>query len=192
MSLRDFWQRDKARRLLTVALLTALPLAATAASSKTYQVPTTLEERQALARAAEAGEPDALYLVGALGIEGKVQGLSREEGLAALFQAADAGHTDANYLLGIIYVTGQGQPRDPAAAARYLQVAASAGHGAAQAALGQAYLSGNGVPQDLTQARQWLEQAAAQGHREPRRASDQRRPGSSGYSARRRIPAHRG
>ena len=169
MLLRDFCRRNQIHhRLLAVALVAALPLAATAANSKSYVVPATPEERQALARAAEAGEPDALYLVGALGIEGKVQGVSRAQGLSALSRAADAGHAEANYLLGVIYATGQGQPRDPQAAARHLQVAANAGHADAQAALGQAYLAGQGVPQDAAQAKHWLEQAAAQGDSEAR------------------------
>jgi hypothetical protein len=75
-------------------------------------------------KAADKGEPNALYLLGSLYRDG--QGVERDiiRALALLRKAADQKHHWAQYNLGLMYFKGEGIPPDYAEAYYWLGIAA--------------------------------------------------------------------
>lgn len=112
---------------------------------------------------AEAGDPQAMFLLSQLYERG--QGVPRDEqqALSWLRAAAEAGYAPACHNLGDRYLNGDGVPRDPARAASWWRQAAVRGLPVAQYNLGTLYYRGLGVPADPAQAAWWYREAARQG-----------------------------
>lgn len=119
-----------------------------------------------LETAAEAGHPDAQFLLGLAYRSG--EGVARDDEKAfQLFQeAATQDHNDAAFLIGLSFLRGRGADEDREAAGRWFKRAAETGHAGAQYHLGVAYLTGSGVPKDAGKALPWLAAAAQTGHAE--------------------------
>lgn len=113
---------------------------------------------------AEAGDPLAQNLLGAMHKRGV--GVTRNAAEAARWyrQAADGGLPLARNNLGTLYGEGAGVPKDPAEAVRLFRQAADAGLPIGQFNLGWMYHLGRGVPKDEAEALQWYRKAAAQGY----------------------------
>lgn len=133
-------------------------------------------EREAAAAiivdAAERGDPDAQYLVGAGDL--LLPAGERDDTRAArwLARAAVQGHARAQYALARAYIAGTGVARDPAWANLWLARAARRDHAPAQHALALRQLAGEGGPADRAEAYRWLVIASRAGHVESERYRD--------------------
>ncbi len=76
-------------------------------------------------RAAEQGDADAQFILGALYAEGQV--LPQMNGLAVHWycKAAEQGHVRAQYNLGLMYGDGRGVPQDYVQAHKWINLAAA-------------------------------------------------------------------
>lgn len=119
-----------------------------------------------LRQAAQSGDPEAQYSLGAsyiLGNDGVRQDAS--EGASWLHRAANQGHRGAQYNLGVLYAQGHyGVLRNASEGASWYRRAADQGHPLAQHNLANMYRAGEGVPQDYEEAIRWYRSAAEQGH----------------------------
>jgi uncharacterized protein len=108
---------------------------------------------------AEAGDPNAQYLLGNLYADGK--GVARDD--AAAFKwfrlAADQGNAAAQYNVAVSYAAGVGVPKSDVEAARWFRRAAEQGMPVAQLNLGLMHAAGNGVAKDNVEALKWFEVA---------------------------------
>lgn len=113
---------------------------------------------------AEAGVPEAIFLVGTAYDEGL--GVPADPAHAAVWfrRAADRSHVLAQHNLGNAYADGRGLARDDAAAIHWWRKAADAGDTVPQFRVGQMYEQGRGTGKNLTTARRWYQRAAARGH----------------------------
>lgn len=116
----------------------------------------------ALEQAAAAGDPDALYLLGARELDA-VDGGNVEKAAQMLLKAAYQNHAPAQFTVGQLYDTGRGFPKDSAAARRWHERAAKAGHAQAMHTLAVMFAKGEGGRKDLTEASLWFERAARRG-----------------------------
>ena len=112
---------------------------------------------------AEAGNAEALYVLGRLRLEGK--GVKKNEQRAAqLFsQAAEKGDISAQNAWATALARGQGTRRNYTEAARWFRKAAEQGLAEAQYNLGYLYAHGRGVKKDENAALDWYGRAANQG-----------------------------
>ena len=132
-----------------------------------------------LAPLADAGEPDAQYMLGQMYRWGTGVPPDARESLRWYEAAADAGHAMAAWELAHIYRVGgntapshmEELPKDAekskayyAAAARRFTAAAHQGDAAAMAMLGFLQMWGDGVAQDAHEAERWLTRAIDAGH----------------------------
>lgn len=120
--------------------------------------------------AAEAGDPQAKFLLSELYAHGKGVAQDQAVALSWLTEAAEGGYAPACYNLGDRYLNGLGVVADPAKAAFWWRRAAVQGLMLAQYNLGTLYYRGLGLPADPVQAAWWYRQAAAQGSRPARDA----------------------
>jgi len=120
--------------------------------------------RDALERAAVAGEAEAQYRLGLLYWEG-AEGMTPDPVRAVELWTAAARkmHAGAIFALGNAVAAGRGVPRHPGRAAALWRHAADAGHPGAMTALAKAYVAGDGVPADAAEAVRWFQRAAARG-----------------------------
>lgn len=130
-----------------------------------------VEALEMLLEAAEAGNPEAEFILGYLCDAGL--GVLPDMEMAAGYysRAAEKGHRGAQNNLGNCYFLGQGMPQDFSLAMTWYMKAAHQGLADAQVSL--AYLLSNRIGVDLhsrdsqqleTDAFNWISQAAAQGH----------------------------
>lgn len=119
---------------------------------------------------AQAGNPEAEYMLGEMAANG--QGAVRSYALAIDWYqlVASGGYQPAYLSLGLLYLHSGGTEDDatwvePARlrAAAYLKIAADAGDKTGQYVLGPLYMTGNGVPKDSALARQYTLEAAKRG-----------------------------
>ena len=114
-----------------------------------------------MAKAAAAGLPTALYLLGVM-TEFAV-GIERDLAAAAQLyrQAAEKGVRSGQARWGLALMEGRGVARDPTAGESWPRRAANAGDGEAAALVGDLYAKGGDLPPNYAEAAIWYERAAA-------------------------------
>ena len=114
--------------------------------------------------AAEAGDAEAQFNLGASYEFG--MGVARDQNKAAKWYrlAAEQGHADAQYELGQRHLKGRGVLQNYKEAVKWYQLAAEQGVKYAHTSLGVMYANGQGVPQDNTLAHMWFNIGGANGH----------------------------
>jgi len=144
--------------LLLLALFVIVP-------SRAQQQPNaaTLAE---LNERADAGDPEALFLLGSLYETGQAGRADAAKAAQYYRRAADLGLPHAQFNLGNMYASGHGVAADPFESVMWLRRAADAGLPEAQFNLAVAYEQGHGVRADLGTARRWYERAADQNYPE--------------------------
>ncbi|NBV21389.1 MAG: hypothetical protein EBS05_05635 [Proteobacteria bacterium] len=115
-------------------------------------------------RAAEQGEPWAMFNVGSFYYNGRGVPANLAEAAKWFARAAQAGEPNAQSQLGLLYAKGTGVGQDYAAAASWFRAAAEQGQRDAQHNLALLHRSGLGVPVDFAEAFQWWSLATAAGH----------------------------
>lgn len=118
----------------------------------------------AVAARAEAGDLEAVFLMGTAYDEGLGRNEDAAEAARWFRRAADQGHALAQHNLGNAYAAGRGVPASDVEAVRWWRLAAAAGDAVPQLRLGAAYEAGRGVAADRAEARRWYEEAARRGH----------------------------
>lgn len=110
--------------------------------------------------AANAGDPEAQYQLGVLGLVGKLGNTGRRKCLPLLQAAADQRHAGACLVLGTLFQHGALVPRDHYRAAVWLRRAADLGRTEAQYNLGLLLLRSH-AQADAVEGLKWLILAAA-------------------------------
>ncbi|WP_176085948.1 CHAT domain-containing protein [Martelella sp. HB161492] len=118
---------------------------------------------QELAPLAEAGEPDAQFVLGALNYNGSGVPKDMTRAESWFLKAAEQGHAPAQFALGVLYRDASSGRQDLARAAYWYRMAAEQGHMQAQSTLGYLYQNGFGVPKNIAEAMRWYLLAAEQG-----------------------------
>ena len=113
-----------------------------------------------LSRAAEQGNPQAMYVLGKLNLEAG----NHPAALRWFQRTAELGNPFAQYQLGKLLLTSGEKQSDMESAIRWLTESAEHGNKFAQYALGKLYLLGKDVTQDRDAAARWFTLAAAQGN----------------------------
>ena len=115
-------------------------------------------------RLADAGVPEAVFLIGTAYDEGL--GVPADPGVAAAWfhRAADAGHLLAQHNLGNAYADGRGVAKIDAMAVYWWRKAAESGDAIPQARLAQMYEQGRGVARDRAEAIRWYRRSAERGN----------------------------
>jgi uncharacterized protein len=114
-----------------------------------------------LRRAAEQGNAEAQFWLGAAYEQGRIGTTDYREAFRWLKKAAEQGHPDAQVSLAQMYEDGEFVSQDYALAAKWYRNAAEhvpdlGGAGVARNSLGLLYLSGLGVPQNYVLAYMWF------------------------------------
>lgn len=129
-----------------------------------------------LRKAAEARQPNALYVMGrflqnqqetdvaALAGKANTEQPQEDKALEYFLQAADAGHLEAIRMVTMALQRGRGMEADPARAFRQLLKAAETEDAEALGLLGQAYQMGLGVEANLVEAFNNYRKAAEKGN----------------------------
>ncbi|MFQ5347209.1 MAG: tetratricopeptide repeat protein [Rhodothalassiaceae bacterium] len=117
------------------------------------------ENREALRRAAEAGDGAAALALGTALLAGESDA-EWAEGIAWLEKAAKQG-APVYLIIADSYAHGVGVAPDPARAADWYRIGAETGDPLAQYEIGRRYLAGDGVAPDPVQAIFYLELAVA-------------------------------
>ncbi len=107
--------------------------------------------------AAEAGDPQAQYIVGVILGHGYTGKPDPEAGASWLQQAAEQGLVQAQMELARMYRTGDGVAEDQAEMVKWYRRAAEQGDVGAQLFVADAYAYGHGVEPDLVEAYVWYE-----------------------------------
>ena len=113
-------------------------------------------------KAAEQGDPECEYNLGACYVNG--QGVAKDEAEAVKWysKAAEQNHAGAQYNLGVRYHNGEGVAKDDEEALKWTRKAAEQNHAGAQFNLGLCYANGQGVAKDEAEAVKWYRKAAEQ------------------------------
>lgn len=119
---------------------------------------------------AEAGVPEALFLMGSAHAEGLGVPVDPEEAVRWYRRAAAHGHVLAQHNLGNAYVSGTGVPPSDSLAMVWWRKAAVQGDAIPSFRLGTMYEEGRGVAPDPVEALRWYRQSAARGYEPARRA----------------------
>ena len=115
-----------------------------------------------LLRAAEAGLPSAIYLMGVLAEHGVA--VTRDPTAATRYrQAAEKGHRAAQVRWGLALIEGRGVEQDLVAGEIWLRRAALAGDSEAAVAVGNLYVQNAPMPPNYTEAANWYRRAAEAG-----------------------------
>lgn len=124
------------------------------------EVPSTVTQK-ALADAAAAGDPQALFEIAARYTEGR-NGVGQDQKEAARWyqMASDRGFAPAEYRLGSLYEKGNGVERDIGKAMTLYQKAANAGNASSMHNLAVLYASGASGTADYKAAVNWFTKAA--------------------------------
>lgn len=119
--------------------------------------------RDTFTRAASAGNPQAMVLLGSMYVQGLGGPKSDSEAVHWFQQAADLGYVRGMYNLGVMYESGRGVLASGGnlakAAQWYAKAADLPGGKDAAFRLGLMYENGNGVPRNLNEARRLYAQA---------------------------------
>ncbi len=115
-------------------------------------------------RAAEAGEPWAMFNMGWFHYSGRGVRVNHAEAAQWFSRGAQAGDAKSQTQLGLLHAKGEGVAQDYTAAASWFRAAAEQGQPDAQHNLALLHRSGLGVPVDFAEAFQWWSLAAAAGH----------------------------
>ena len=107
--------------------------------------------------AAQAGEPQAQYIVGVMRLNGMVGEPDAAAAADWIRRAAEQGHIEAQVELARMYHEGDGVARDEAEMVRWYRAAAEQGHVGAQLFVADAYAYGYGVEPNRIQAYMWYE-----------------------------------
>lgn len=120
--------------------------------------------REAFQRAADGGNPSALFQLGWLASGG--HGQPADASLAAAYyqRASDAGVAEAAYNLGALYALGRGVVRDPARALECYRRAAQLGDPDGNLKVGTMLALGEAGPEDLAEAERVLRASAEKQH----------------------------
>jgi len=114
--------------------------------------------------AAEAGDAEAQFNLGASYEFGLGVPQDYKEAVKWYRLAADQGHADAQFNLGYMYDRGYGVLQDYKEAVNWYRLAAEQGVKYAHTSLGLMYANGNGVLQDDTMGHMWYNIASANGY----------------------------
>ncbi len=138
------------------------PSAGPAPASRSVAPSAPADPLEALRRAAQDGDTEAQFELGARHAAGDGVALDWVQAASWFRKAAGAGMGRAQHNLGVLYERGRGVEADQREAVRWYERAAAQGFAASQYNLGAAYARGiDGAP-DLAQAIAWLERAAEQ------------------------------
>jgi hypothetical protein len=118
----------------------------------------------ALLKAADEGDPEAMYTLAGCYEDGEEVEQDAEKAAAWYEEAAKAGHRDAMYTIATLYERGEGVDQDYEKAAEWYEKAAEAGDAVAMRTIGLFYAVGKGVQQDKQLAVQWLKKSADAGY----------------------------
>ena len=115
-------------------------------------------------KAADAGNAQAMVLLGAMYSQGLGGAANEVEAVRMFRKAADLGYARGTYNLGLMYEAGRGvspAPDNEAKAAVLYKKATGQRGGSGDAAfrLGLLYEQGRGVPRDLAKARQYYDES---------------------------------
>ena len=126
-----------------------------------------------LGKAAEAGLPTALYLLGVINEHGL--GVACDRTAAAHFYrcAAEKGNRPGQLRWGLALMHGHGVPANPCAGESWLRRAALAGDSEAAALVGDLYAKDSTLPPNYAEAASWFRRAAEAGHKGAARALGQ-------------------
>jgi TPR repeat protein len=103
-----------------------------------------------LKKAADLGDPSALFMIGSLHVAGAVTGKADyAAGLPFIEGAAKAGHVDALFMAGTLYKEGMGTKADARKAFDYQRQAAERGHSLAAMVAFDMINEGQGTKKDL-------------------------------------------
>jgi TPR repeat protein len=118
------------------------------------------EEISYLARAAEAGLPEALYLLGVINEHGL--GVASDKAAAAKFyrSAAEKGHRSGEVRFGLALIHGVGVNANPFEGESWLRRAALGGDPEAAFLIGDLYAKGGTLPPNYVEAAKWFRRAA--------------------------------
>lgn len=144
---------------ITVAFTALLSVTPAAVQAKNW----TNEPLMTVQKAAEQGDADAQFKLGAMYYQGRGVPQDYSKAVHWYKKAAALGQVDAQYELGTIYDLAQIVPQDYKQAVYWYKKAAEQGDADAQSNLGIMYRQGLGVPQDYSQALRWYKKAAEQG-----------------------------
>lgn len=122
-----------------------------------------------LAKAAEAGLPQAQFQLGLCFSTGTGVEKDLHAAVVCYRQSAKQGYAEAQNSLAVCYANGQGVPQDEAEAVVWFWKAAQQNNPRAQYNLGRRYAAGLGVAKNDETAIALLRKAADQGHAEARR-----------------------
>jgi hypothetical protein len=118
-------------------------------------------------RAAEAGEPTAMFNLGTMLRDGRGVAKNEAEAVTWFRRAAEAGNADAMYNLGIRLADGRGVAQNEAEAVAWYRRAAETGDAAAMAYLGFMLANGRGVAKNEVEAVSLFRRAAEAGNAMP-------------------------
>ncbi len=117
------------------------------------QSPATEAKWRQLVAAAEAGNPDAQFVLAQAYERGDGVGQSYDKAFPWYTKAANAGHVPAQFFLGAMYASARGTPRDVAKAIYWYRKAAEKGYPDALYPMGYAYeYALGGLPRDYAEA----------------------------------------
>ena len=118
------------------------------------------EERFAkTANLASKGDPESLYDLGTMHLEGIGTNIDVVKAIAAFEQSANQGHIKSAYKIGLIFYEGTGIKPNSKHAYQWFRQAAEGNYPAAQYHLGKLYAAGKGVKQNRAEALVWLGKA---------------------------------
>lgn len=119
---------------------------------------------------AQAGDPEAQYMIGRLFESGYGAEQSYAEAAAWYRRAAERGNARAEHALSVFYAVGWGVEQDLRESVAWLRLSAEQGYYYAQSDLGSRYAAGRGVSRDDVLAYMWLEAAVSEAPSEVRPA----------------------
>ena len=123
-----------------------------------------------LRRAADAGLPTALYLLGVMTERGVAMPADRAAAIQLFRQAAEKGNRPSQARWGMALMQGLTVPANPVEGESWLRRAALAGDPEAAAVVGDLYAKGGKLPPNYAEAAMWFRRAAEAGHRGAARA----------------------
>ena len=160
----DWYKRSADAGCPQGALGFALSLARDAPDDKVGGEPTHRLVAEYLGRAAEAGLPTALYLLGVLHERGA--GVKCDPAAAAQLyrRAAEKANRSGQARWGLALMQGIGVDANPTEGESWLRRAALAGDPEAAALVGDLYAKGGALPPNYAEAAIWMRRAAEAGH----------------------------
>ena len=121
------------------------------------------EAAQTILTQAQAGDPDATYLMGILYQNGEGVPKSATKAILWFRLAAQRGSKQALTSIGYAYQNGDGVPKNESEAISWFQKAAALNDSGAMHALALSYANGLGVERDATKAAKWFKSGALLG-----------------------------